>query len=469
MGYFERRLVRPTHVHVVETLEQATREANEVIRAVEQDREQWDAFLSDIRSEPEGCHEWDLNRGPGGAGGLGIAWWTDHLGRRHFRIYAGSSVDGSFNSLFPPKPSPRPPLWHIAPEQVFARSSGGAQDWLAVCACGMAGTPQAIGWMGDRCGCCHYKQADAPSEAPVRLSSFADAGATVQQLAFSPDGRWLAAVVATGRAHVWDVEAGRYHGQFRPSVADVLALTFTPDSKHLAIAGDDRMLHFIDVVTKEEMSAYPTPKAVRSIVIAPDNLTLAIVGEGTLEVWGRPDTALPWLPTYVRQMDVHGVAFDARGDRLAVAGKWEFHILHIRERAGCPASWPVFNYKVYGPVAFSPDGRGLVGINESRNGPLMVSSVSFWDLEFKKQTSHHALRTSARAQVLSHNSAWVAGIDDSAVVIENVRNGHWWFRLDCGRWAQLHALAFSPDGYTLATGDSRGTVKLWPWRRLVEA
>jgi hypothetical protein len=468
MGYFERRLVRPTLAHVVETLEQATREANEVLPVVEHDREQWDAFVRDIRSEPEGCREWDLCATTW-AGGLGIAWWTDHLGRRHFRIYAGSSADGSFAYLFPTKPHPRPPLWHIAPEQVFARSSGGEPEWLAVCACGMAGRPHAVGWMGDRCGCCHYKPAEAPPETPVRLSTFADAGAAVRQLVFSPDGRWLAGVTVTGQAHVWDVQEEKYHSEVRPSVAEVLALTFTPDSKQLAIAAGDRMLHFVNVVTKEEGSAYPAPKAVRSIVIAPDDLTLAIAGQGSFEVWGRPDTSLPWLPTYVQQRDVRAMAFDARGDRLAVEDKWSFSLLYFRERAGCPACCPILGYNITGPLAFSASGRGLVGINTINDGRRGGSTLASWSLDRKQQTSHRALRAHSCAWAFSHDAEWVAGADKAAVMIEHVFDRLRWFRLEHGRWERLEALAFSPDGHTLATADSRGVVKLWPWRRLIEA
>jgi hypothetical protein len=36
------------------------------------------------------------------------------------------------------------------------------------------------------------------------------------------------------------------------------------------------------------------------------------------------------------------------------------------------------------------------------------------------------------------------------------------------RSARVHAVAFSPDGQTLAVA-SQGTLRLWPWRRLLEA
>ena len=41
MGYFERRLLRPTHLEVVQALEEASAEANETIRVSDRDRDFW--------------------------------------------------------------------------------------------------------------------------------------------------------------------------------------------------------------------------------------------------------------------------------------------------------------------------------------------------------------------------------------------------------------------------------------------
>jgi hypothetical protein len=54
-------------------------------------------------------------------------------------------------------------------------------------------------------------------------------------------------------------------------------------------------------------------------------------------------------------------------------------------------------------------------------------------------------------------------------VLESVRHESRGCRLESSPRQVLSALAFSPDGETLATADAVGTVRLWPWKRLLEA
>jgi WD40 repeat protein len=356
-------------------------------------------------------------------------------------------------------------VWHLAPDQVFYRERAGEPSWLAVCACGMTGTPEAIGWMGDRCGCCHYKPAEAPAETPVHFATFRDAKHALKQLAFSPDGRWLAGAGPGNAVHLWNVAEGRYHGLALSRAGATLALTFTPDSCLIAIASTDRLLHFVGIPTGEEVSAYPTPQGVSSVTIAPDNLTLAIGAKGALEIWGRPEGGLPWLPVYELHSMVSGAAFNQRGDLLAVGFDPEVMVLGIMERAG----WP-HPYRAWGTpgqphsLAFCADGRNLVVIHQHREPAK--PGVASWDLDRRLDSYSHSLHSRSTAYAISPDVQWLAGIQANSVEIESVRDRGRWFLLLGQR--PFTALAFSPDGHTLATADRDGAVKLWPWRRLIE-
>ncbi len=458
MPHFERRFVRPSRFQVVDALMEAALSVHVEPAAVEDEREHWDNFVNELRDQPEGFHQWE------GEGIVALAWWTDHLRRRHFRIWAGSSDDIGHYCLRHNKNDPRPAVWHLAPDQVFYRERAGEPLWLAVCACGMTGTPEAIGWMGDRCGCCHYKPAEAPTEAPVHFATFRDAAPhSLKQLAFSPDGRWLAGTGHDRSAYLWDVDLGHLHRIALASFRTILAVAFTPDNRLLVIASNDRLLHFVRVPTGEEVSAYPTPPDVSSITIAPDNRTLAVVAGGTVEVWGRPDAGLPWLPIYVRQGQVCGTAFNFRGNRLAIGINHDLIVLGIIERAGCPQ--PGRRQPINGvarALAFTDDGRSLVSILQEKEH----TNVECWDLERNQRNTAHPLHPQSTAHAISPDAQWLAGIKDNTVIIENVRDEDRWFLLLGQR--PFTALAFSPDGHTLATADRDGAVKLWPWRRLIE-
>jgi hypothetical protein len=464
MAPFERRFVRPSHFQVVDALMQAAESAGTDLSVVEESREFLDSFVTELHDQQEGYHQWKETDLPGNCPGIvAIAWWTDHLHRRHFRIWAGSSEDENHDSLLLDESDPRPPLWHLAPDQVFLRTRGSAEQWLAVCACGMTGTPQSIGWMGDRCGCCHYSRAEAPAEAPVRFATFHAARQTLKHLAFSPDRRWLAGAGARAEVHLWDI-ADHAHYTFEPTIdAAILALAFTPDSRLLCLARTDRLLHFYRVPFGEEVAAYPTPHAVSSIVIAPDNLTLVIVADRSLEVWGRPDVELPWLPIYVREAKACSAAFNSRGNRLAVGFSTEVEVLGIIERGGCPhlcrSRWMTRSPR---PVAFSGDGKRVIFIQEETQ-----QKVVCWEIDRNVDISTHSLHCPSEACALSPDANWLAGIQANGVDIAHVTDADRWFRLLSGHRA-FTALAFSPDGHTLATADQSGAVKLWPWRRLIE-
>jgi WD40 repeat protein len=465
MPHFERRFVRPSHFQVVDALMQAVQSVHAEPASVEEERARWDYFVTELREQPEGQHQWDDSDSPGITRGIvAIAWWTDHLRRRHFRIWAGSSDDGSDQLLRRNDSAPRPPMWHLSPEQVFRRIRADEDIWLAVCACGMAGTPQAIGWMGDRCGCCHYKPAEAPAEAPVHFATLRDSRRLLKQLAFSPDGRWLAGAGRGKDVHLWDVAERRYNGFALANVSETLAVTFTPDSRLLAVASSDRLLHFVQVPSGEAIAEYPIPQEVSRVTIAPDNRTLAILAERTIEVWGRPDAGLPWLPIYVREGKVLCAGFNARGNRLAIGSDKELAVLAIIERGGCPHKWGRrWMYGMPSALTFSADGQSLLSVQQGHTEALVES----WLIEREQQTSSHPCYSNPTASAFSPDAQWLAGIQDTTLIIEHVRDQPRRYRLQSGQ-RNLTALAFSPDGHTLATADQDGAVKLWPWRRLIE-
>ena len=241
MGYFERRYVRPSHFQVVDSLEQAVAEVSEQQEIAEPNSDYWDNFVREIRAQPEGCQQWQATDKTTRSGIVGIAWWTDYLGRRHFRIWAGVAADRSASFQPHPDPERQPPLWHIAPENTFRCSNERRCEWLAVCSCGLTGQPNAIGWVGTRCGVCHYSKSEAPAEPAVRLSAFTESTVPLQHLTFSPDGRWLAGAPASSAVHLWDLREGA-HQRIPFDQAETQALAFTPDGRMLARAGGDRLL-----------------------------------------------------------------------------------------------------------------------------------------------------------------------------------------------------------------------------------
>jgi WD40 repeat protein len=419
MGFFERHLVRPSHLELVEVLTVATREANEEGLLLDLDQEHWANFVAGLKTEEQGSRQWQRNRLPEGAGVVGVAWWTDYLGRRHFRIWAGSAADGSFSLLFCPERHPRPPVWHIAPDQVFARTRLGhrtgqnVREWLVVCPCGKVGTPEAIGWMGTCCGACHDAELQparkacrcggvgcsgcgygitasppipcrcggvgcsacgdyatqkilAGKKALLPLYSFHQARNPLHTLVFSPNGRWLAGVGEGRLVHRWDVWAGTYEGPIRTEHGPPRTIAFTAGGRLLAVAGSDRMVRFMDVVSGQEVSSFVAARNVLALAIAPDNLTLAMCGAEGLEIWGRCEVSDPWwlvdsLAFWEGKADAPArcLCFSEDGNYLAVGSEGHLRLFEIIERGGwveCFA-FAVGQMRPFVTVQFLPAGN----------------------------------------------------------------------------------------------------------------
>src|SRR5262245_38444985 len=83
----------------------------------------------------------------------------------------------------------------IYPDLISLTGKDEDQHALAACPCGVAGTLDAIGWMGDRCAACHDRSEEG-QELPGwrRIAPWKIGYNAVAAVAFSPDSQMVAAV-----------------------------------------------------------------------------------------------------------------------------------------------------------------------------------------------------------------------------------------------------------------------------------
>ena len=139
---------------------------------------------------------------------------------------------------------------------------------------------------------------------PVKPSVEYGEWASAADVAFSPDGKRIAAPVTAGSrsapaglliddtgasVRVWDLETGQATQAMKGLKASVGRVVFSPDGKLLATAGGDKAVRVWDVATGKELAVLPGPDGVLAIAFSPDGKSLAAGSKnGSVRIWPVP-------------------------------------------------------------------------------------------------------------------------------------------------------------------------------------
>src|SRR4051812_34761572 len=117
---------------------------------------------------------------------------------------------------------------------------------------------------------------DIAAGKEARTIAGAEGGALF--LAYSPDGKMLAAGGRDGTVYLWDPLTAKEIGRLKGHEKEPACAVFAPDSKTLATGGQDNTVRIWDVATFKELNQFKQPNAVNSVAYSPDGKLLAVVG-----------------------------------------------------------------------------------------------------------------------------------------------------------------------------------------------
>jgi len=268
-------------------------------------------------------------------------------------------------------------------------------------------------------------------------------------LSFSPDSRRLAVAHMDGSPKIWDIATRKEIFSLVGHSQPCDGIAYSPDGKLLATSDDAGMVRTWDSVTGQELLSLTLSGNVHSVAFNPDSTQLAAASEdGTLRVWDVVTGQEAW--SLRGNSGMYGVIFLPDGKRLVTAGQdgtarvWD-------AVSGQEMFTLAGNTSTVTSVVASPDGThiatsgydGTLKIWDTAPGRELLTITAHtdivWDIAYSPDGTHLA----------------TVGADGFAVLWDAV-TGQFTRSLSPGDG--LTSLAFSPDGGQLAVGSATGKV-----------
>jgi WD40 repeat protein len=293
-----------------------------------------------------------------------------------------------------------------------------------------------------------------------------------RRVAWSPDGKTLAVVTKNetlfnrkGSAiKLWDVEKGLERATLAEDADVSLSfqqVAFSADGKMIAATVSDRegeVTKVWDAKTLEVQQTLADKSQMVHVAFSPDSKLLAICDptRKSAKLWD------PVAGTLERTLDTGAeawyAAFSPDGKTVVVGGQKADH-------SGVVTLWDVktgklqhtlFPEKYVNGLAFSPDGKMVAS---SDGGEL----IQVWGVEEGDEiVSIKGNKRSPRTITFVAGGKMIAeGGRDGKVRLWDIRTGKLHETL-AGHTAEVYSIALSPDGKTLASVSQDQTLRLWP-------
>ena len=277
--------------------------------------------------------------------------------------------------------------------------------------------------------------------------------ATVESVAFSPDGSKVVSGSDDNTIRLWDLNSRSELASFKGGEYGVSSVAISPDGSKV-VSGDNNTIRLWDLNSKSELASFKGHKdIVRSVVFSPDGSKVVSGSDDrTIRLWDINSGSE--LASFKGHKDiVRSVAFSPDGSKIISASDdktirlWDIN---------SGSELAVFRHEApVSSVAFSPDGQKIICASDD-------STIPLWDVKSRlKLASFKGHEAPVRSVAFSPDGhRIVSGSDDNTIRLWDLKSGTELASFK-GHKAPVRSVAFSPDGRKIVSGSSDKTIRLW--------
>jgi WD40 repeat protein len=284
---------------------------------------------------------------------------------------------------------------------------------------------------------------DGGTEANHAPVASIDAGGNFTLITFSAEGNYLAAGNSSGGVGIWRVTHNDESLQLSavsqwPKISreghGLSPLVFSPDESTIATALDDNTARIWDVNTGREISRIGYGKTIDAIVFSPDGQLLA-TATGDITFWKAHFGVQPLSLSYDDTMQA--LAMSPGGEWLVTTGNASARVFRTSDWSPVITLEQAINVS---KLTFTSDGRWLVVASENK---VIVFDTSHW-----KVTKTITIQDRVSELGFSPDGRWLLVIAGS--VVERLENGSWREAPAMKQSDPVTEILFSPRGPWLA-------------------
>lgn len=285
------------------------------------------------------------------------------------------------------------------------------------------------------------------------IKSFREYPDWVRPISFSPDSKTLAIGTSDGNIRLWSIDKEESTSLLQGHTWPIRSVVFSPDGKIIASASGDSTIRLWNARDGQCLQINAHQNGAESLAFSPDSKILVSGGrDSKIKLWNtQTGDCLKILEGHF--LPVESVAFSCNGKVIASGSHDQSVRLWDVNEGKCLkifqgySGWAV-------SVAFNPNGQTLATANNYL--------ASLWDIaqgECIKSLSGHinflwSVCFNAEGSILA------SGAQDATVKLWDIATGKCLNTLH-GHNYIVRSVCFTPDNQLLASGSSDRTIKLW--------